>query len=52
MRHTFALTALATLAACSPANYRPAIDASVAADVWQVVEDERRVLLAWLAALG
>ena len=40
-------------AACGERLARlPAIDASVAADVWQVVEDERRVLLAWLAALG
>lgn len=31
MRQTFAMMALATLAACSTADYRPAIDASVAA---------------------
>ena len=31
MRQTLAVMALATLAACAPTNYRPAIDASVAA---------------------
>ena len=40
-------------AACGERLARlPDVDAGVAGDVRRVVEDERRVLLAWLAALG
>jgi predicted methyltransferase len=55
MRQTLALMALATLAACSAANYRPAIDASVAAptrSAANVARDSQRHPAETLAFFG